>query len=69
MKTLLMIAAVGMMSSVAGCQSNAPSNAYANPLDACASIQDEDDRAQCMRNVVADVAMTTKREKDRKKVP
>lgn len=69
MKTLLMIAAVGMLSSVAGCQSSTPSNAYANPLDACASIQDEDDRAQCMRNVVADVAMTTKREKDRKKGP
>lgn len=69
MKALMFVTAVGILSGVAGCQSSAPSNAYANPLDACASIPDEEDRARCMKNMVADVALTTKREKDRKKGP
>ncbi|AXE63502.1 putative lipoprotein [Hyphomonas polymorpha PS728] len=69
MKTIMFVTAVGILSGVAGCASGAPSNAYANPLDACASIQDDEDRARCMQNMVADVALTTKREKDRKKGP
>ncbi|MGE6696094.1 hypothetical protein ACQKH5_00250 [Hyphomonas sp. NPDC076900] len=69
MKTIMFVTAVGILSGVAGCASSAPSNAYANPLDACASIQDDEDRARCMQNMVADVALTTKREKDRKKGP
>lgn len=69
MKAIMFVTAVGILSGVAGCQSSAPQNAYANPLDACASIQDEDDRARCVQNVVADVALSTKREKGRKKGP
>lgn len=69
MKALMFVTAVGILSGVAGCQTSAPSGAYANPLDACASIQDDEDRARCMKNMVADVALTTKREKDRKKGP
>lgn len=69
MKALMFVTAVGILSGVAGCQSSAPPNAYANPLDACASIEDDEDRARCMKNMVADVALSTKREKDRKKGP
>lgn len=69
MKTIVFVTAVGILSGVAGCASSAPSNAYANPLDACASIEDEEDRSRCVQNVVADVALTTKREKDRKRAP
>lgn len=69
MKALMFVTAVGILSGVAGCQSSAPTNGYANPLDACASIPDEEDRARCMKNMVADVALSTKREKDRKKGP
>lgn len=69
MKTIVMMTAVGLMSVAAGCQSSAPSNAYANPLDACASIADEEDRARCVQNMVADVALSTKREQTRKKGP
>jgi hypothetical protein len=69
MKTIMFVTAVGILSGVAGCQSSAPAGAYANPLDACASIEDEEDRSRCVQNVVADVALTTKREKDRKRAP
>ncbi|MFN4185339.1 MAG: hypothetical protein ACK4M6_11170 [Hyphomonas sp.] len=69
MKTLMFMTAMGMLAVAGGCQSSAPSNAYANPLDACASIQDEEDRTRCVQNVVADVALSTKREQSRKKGP
>ncbi|PKP80557.1 MAG: hypothetical protein CVT79_14830 [Alphaproteobacteria bacterium HGW-Alphaproteobacteria-18] len=65
----MFLTAAGLLSVAGGCQSSAPSNAYANPLDACASIQDEEDRARCVQNIVADVALTTKREQGRKKGP
>lgn len=61
MKAILLMTAMGLMSVAGGCQSSAPSNAYANPVDACASIQDEEKRATCIQNVVADVALTAKR--------
>lgn len=69
MKALMFVGAAGILAAVGGCQSSAAPNAYANPLDACASIQDEEDRAKCVQNVVADVAMSTKREQQRKKGP
>lgn len=69
MKALILITAVGIMSAAGGCQNTAETNAYANPLDACASIEDDEDRTRCVQNVVADVAMSTKREKDRKRAP
>lgn len=63
MKTFMLIAAMGMLSVAGGCASSTPSNAYANPVDACASIEDEENRATCIQNVVADVALSTKRDK------
>ena len=69
MKTLMFVTAVGLLAVTGGCQSTAESNAYANPLDACASIEDAEDRDRCVKNVVADVAMSTKREAERKRVP
>ncbi len=66
MKTFMLIAAMGMLSVAGGCVSSAPSNAYANPVDACASIEDEENRATCIQNVVADVAISTKRDKERR---
>ncbi|MFN4023768.1 MAG: hypothetical protein ACK4MQ_02955 [Hyphomonas sp.] len=69
MKALMMMAAAATLAAAGGCQSNEPSAAYANPVDACAAIADEEDRARCLRNVVADVASSTKREKERRKGP
>lgn len=69
MKTLMMMAAAGMLIVVGGCQSSEPASAYANPVDACAAIEDEEDRARCLRNMVADVAATSKRESERRKGP
>lgn len=69
MKALMFVGAAGILAAVGGCQSNAAPNAYANPLDACASIQDEEDRSECVQNIVADVALSTKREQQRKKGP
>lgn len=66
MKTLMFVTAVGILSASAGCASSSPSASYANPIDACASIADDAERARCMQNVVADVAISTKREKARK---
>lgn len=66
MKTFMLMTAMGLLAAAGGCASSAPSNAYANPVDACASIQDTEARANCIQNVVADVAITTKREKARK---
>jgi len=69
MKTLMFVTAVGLLAVAGGCQSTGEPNAYANPLDACASLEDAEDRDRCVKNVVADVAMSTKREAERKRVP
>lgn len=61
MKTLMIMTAMGLLAAAGGCASSTPSNAYANPVDACASIEDEENRATCIQNVVADVALSTKR--------
>lgn len=67
MKTLMLIAAVGAVSALGGCQSAVdPSASHANAVDACASIEDEEARTRCIRNVVADVAASTKREQERR---
>lgn len=67
MKALMMTGASLLLLAAAGCQSSAPSEAYANPVDACASIEDEEDRARCIRNVVSDLASSTKREQERRR--
>ncbi|ABI75821.1 putative lipoprotein [Hyphomonas neptunium ATCC 15444] len=66
MKTLMFMTAMGLLAAVGGCASGTPSNAYANPVDECASIEDEGDRATCIQNVVADVALSTKRNGERR---
>lgn len=69
MKTMTGIISVAALAMLAGCQSSAQQGAYANPLDACASIEDKADREACVRNVVADVALSTQREKERRRGP
>lgn len=69
MKTKLrvILAAGAAAVVVAGCVSSEPSPYYANPVDACAGEATQEARDACMKNVVADVALSVKREKDRKK--
>ncbi len=69
MKRLTGIISLAALAGLAGCQSNVDQKAYANPLDACASIEDKADREACVRNVVADVALSTQREKERRRGP
>jgi len=66
MKTLMMFAAVAVLTATGACATgNAPSS-YANPVDACANKATEAERDECMKNVVADVALSVKRESKRK---
>lgn len=67
MKALTFTFAAGLLSITAACQTSTPGEAYANPVDACASIDDEEDRARCIRNVVDDLASSTKREQERRR--
>lgn len=69
MKTQTGFIAALMLASLAGCQSGADRQAYANPLDACASIEDKEAQQDCVRNVVADVALSTRREQERRRGP
>jgi hypothetical protein len=66
MKQILFLAGVALMATVGGCQTSEPSNAYANPVEACAQKPTEAERDACMKNVVADVRMSVKREASRK---
>jgi hypothetical protein len=66
MKTMMMLAAIGLLSAAGGCRTSAPPAAYANPVDACAGEATQAERDACMKNVVADVAMSVKRESQRK---
>lgn len=66
MKTVMIIAAAGLLSLAGGCRTSAPPPAYANPVDACAGEPTQAERDACMKNVVADVALSVKREADRK---
>ncbi|MFN7164904.1 MAG: hypothetical protein ACK4P2_08825 [Hyphomonas sp.] len=66
MKTMMMIAAAGLMAAAGGCRSSAPPPAYANPIDACAGEATLAERDECMKNIVADVALSVKREAERK---
>ncbi len=66
MKTLMLIAAIGALAATGACRSSAPPAAYANPVEACAGEATEAERDACMKNVVADVALSVKREAQRK---
>jgi len=70
MKTkLMMLAAAGLLAMTAACRSTEPAPSYANPVDACAGEETEEARDRCMKNVVADVEASVKREAQRKAPP
>ncbi len=62
MKYHSLLLALGLVALASGCRSQEPVKAYANPVDQCASIEDEEDRARCLKNVVADAALVSRRE-------
>ena len=66
MKLIMMMAGMAALAAVSGCQTSEPSAAYANPVDACAQKPTDAERDACMKNVVADVRLSVKREADRK---
>ena len=66
MKTMMMLAAIGLAASAGACRSSAPPPAYANPVEACAGEDTQAERDACMKDVVADVALSVKREAQRK---
>lgn len=66
MKTLMMIAAVGLLAATGACQSSEPVSAYANPVEACEGKATKEARDECMQNIVADVRASVKRESERK---
>lgn len=65
MKMRWMLAGVAVIATAA-CASSEPAAYYANPVDACANEDTQAERDACMKNVVADVALSVKREKERK---
>lgn len=69
MKPRLMLAAAAALAVTAACQTSEPAAYYANPVDACAGEKTQEARDECMQNVVADVALSVKREKERRKRP
>lgn len=68
-KQMSLAGAVVLVVAIGACRSSEPVAAYANPVDACAAITDLEDRERCMRNVVADVAASAKREAERRRPP
>lgn len=69
MKQIMLIAAAGLIALTGGCRSNEPVSAFANPVDACAAIADDEDRERCIKDVVADVANAARREQERRGGP
>jgi hypothetical protein len=66
MKAILMIAAVAALATTGACRASAPPASYANPVEACENKPTAEQRDQCMQEVVADVALSVKRESERK---
>lgn len=66
MKMKMVLSGMATAVMAAACASSEPAAYYANPVDACAGEPTQEERDKCMKNVVADVALTVKREKDRK---
>lgn len=69
MKRIMMVAAAAGLLTLVGCTTAVPTEAYANPVDACAGKPTEEEREACMKNVVADVATSVKRESQRRPPP
>jgi hypothetical protein len=68
-KRMGLLGAAVLIVVAGGCRSSEPVTAYANPVDACAAIADPEDRERCMKNIVADVAASAKREAERRRSP
>lgn len=66
MKRMMLIAAIGALAATGACRTSAPPPAYANPVEACAGEESQAERDACMKNIVADVALSVKREAERK---
>jgi len=66
MKMLMIAAAMALTGAVAGCATSEPAAQYANPIEACENEPTTEERDECMKNVVADVAASVKRESKRK---
>lgn len=66
MKMVMGVAAVALLGMVAGCATSDPVTQYANPVEACEGEPTKAERDECMKNVVADVAASVKRESQRK---
>jgi hypothetical protein len=66
MKKLIKMTAMVVLVAASACRTSEPPQAYANPVDACAGKPTEAERDACMKNVVADVALSVKREAERK---
>jgi hypothetical protein len=69
MKLMGLLGGAVLVVALGACRSAEPASAYANPVDACAAIPDLEDRERCMREIVADVAASTKREQERRRPP
>lgn len=69
MRQIMLIAAAGLVAVTGGCRTSEPPASFANPVDACAAIVDEEERERCIKDVVADVAASTKREQERRGAP
>lgn len=69
-RIMMTLAAGGLLAIAGGCRSSEANMAYyANPVDACAAIEDDGDRERCIKDVVADVAASARREQDRRRGP
>jgi Na+-transporting methylmalonyl-CoA/oxaloacetate decarboxylase gamma subunit len=66
MKKVLVLSALAALTAAAACVSSTPEAQYANPVEACENKPTIEERDECMKNVVADVAASVKRESQRK---
>jgi hypothetical protein len=66
MTRILTLAAFAGLAALGACRSSEPPAAYANPVEACEHKATVAERDECMKNVVADVAISVKREAERK---
>lgn len=68
MKNLMLAGLVAAL-ALAGCRSNAAPVSSANAVEACELETTEEARRDCMKDVVDTVALSLKREQERRKAP
>lgn len=66
MKSLTLIGLVAAL-ALAGCRSNAEPVSSANAVEACELKTTDEERRACMKDVVDTVALSLKREQERRK--